>query len=118
MRKREPIFAAEMRFLFSEHRGKIALRLRARETSAAMLRIQTKSGFAASVLIKENRPNREPPEQFAFRMTPMTFAGDRVRARLRIQRVMEPVIDRKAVIAFPPLGALGVVRCSRGPIFV
>lgn len=77
-----------------------------------------KGGIAGlAEIIEPPQVQPEPPEQLPFARDAMTFAGDRVRARLRILRVIEPVIARKAVIACPPLGALGVVRCSRGTNF-
>src|ERR1700722_10446111 len=55
----------------------------------------------------------EPPEQLRFARIPEAFATDRVRCRLRILRVIEPVIARQTVVSWPELNRLGVLRCSR-----
>lgn len=63
------------------------------------------------------RLRSEPPEQLPFSRIAEAFAGERLRARLRILRIVEPVIPRQAVVSAPGLGALGVMRCSRGTNF-
>lgn len=59
----------------------------------------------------------EPPEQLPFGRVAQAFAGERLRARLRILRIVEPVIPRHSVESTPGLSALGVLRCSRGTNF-
>lgn len=63
------------------------------------------------------RLRSEPPEQLPFSRFAEAFAGERLRAQLRILRIVEPVIPRQAVVSAPGLGALGVMRCSRGTNF-
>ncbi len=59
----------------------------------------------------------EPPEQLPFARDPDAFAGDRMRARLKIVKVMKPVVARPIILAHPELKTLGVLRCSRGTNF-
>lgn len=59
----------------------------------------------------------EPPEQLPFARIAEAFAGERLRARLRILRIVEPVIPRQSVGSTPGLSELGVLRCSRGTNF-
>jgi hypothetical protein len=59
----------------------------------------------------------EPPEQLPFARVAEAFAGTRLRARLRILRIVEPVITRHSVASTPGLSTLGVLRCSRGTNF-
>jgi hypothetical protein len=59
----------------------------------------------------------EPAEQFRFARVPEVFAGERQRTRLRVSKVIEPVVAREAVASCPDLAALGVLRCSRGTNF-
>lgn len=59
----------------------------------------------------------EPPEQLPFARVAEAFAGDRVRTKLRILRVIEPVIARQSIVSRSELSALGVLRCSRGTNF-
>lgn len=75
-------------------------------------------GIAGIAEISEPaRLQSEPPEQLPFARVAEAFAGDRLRARLRILRVIEPVIPRQSIISSPELSALGVLRCSRGTNF-
>jgi hypothetical protein len=59
----------------------------------------------------------EPPEQMRFARIPEAFVTDRVRSRLRILRVIEPVISRQIVVSCQELDGLSVLRCSRGTNF-
>jgi predicted RNA-binding protein with PUA-like domain len=63
------------------------------------------------------RVQPEPAEQIPFARMPDAFAGERPRARLKILRILEPVIPRAAVAANPELSRLGVLRCPRGTNF-
>jgi hypothetical protein len=75
-------------------------------------------GVAGVAEIAEpGRLQPEPPEQLPFARVAETFAGDRIRARLKILRVIEPVIPRREIIASAELRGLGVLRCSRGTNF-
>jgi EVE domain len=75
-------------------------------------------GIAGVAEISESaRLQPEPPEQLPFAKITEAFAGDRLRARLRIIRVIEPVIPRQFIISNPELSAIGVLRCSRGTNF-
>lgn len=75
-------------------------------------------GIAAVAEIREPaRSQPEPPEQLRFARDAGAFAGDRLRARLRILQIIEPVIPRQAIASNPELTALGVLRCSRGTNF-
>jgi hypothetical protein len=59
----------------------------------------------------------EPPEQLPFARVAEAFAGERLRARLKVLRIIDPVIPRQSVASSPDLGGLGVLRCSRGTNF-
>lgn len=59
----------------------------------------------------------EPPEQLPFARVTDAFAGDKVRTKLRILSVLEPVIPRQAIVSNPGLKELGVLRCARGTNF-
>jgi hypothetical protein len=59
----------------------------------------------------------EPPEQLPFARVAQAFAGDRPRTRLKILRVVEPLIAKDTILAHPELKSLGVVRCPRGTNF-
>lgn len=59
----------------------------------------------------------EPPEQFPFAKVAEAFAGERLRAKLRILKIVEPVIPRQAILSYQKLATLSVVRCSRGTNF-
>lgn len=77
-----------------------------------------RGGIAAVAEIREPaRPQPEPTEQLRFARDAGAFAGDRLRARLRILQVIDPVIPRQSVASNPELSALGVLRCSRGTNF-
>lgn len=68
-------------------------------------------------VIEPARLQAEPPEQSPFARVPAAFAGDRVRARLRIVEVLQPVVARQTIVSCPELNGLGVLRCSRGTNF-
>ena len=68
-------------------------------------------------IIEPGRLQPEPPEQLPFARDDEAFAGERVRARLRVLRVIAPVIPRRTIVSCPELNALGVLRCSRGTNF-
>jgi EVE domain len=68
-------------------------------------------------IIEPARLQPEPPEQLRFARIPEAFATDRVRSRLRMLRVIEPVITRQTVVSCPELSRLSVLRCSRGTNF-
>lgn len=75
-------------------------------------------GIAGIAEIQEPaRLQPEPPEQFPFARVAGAFAGDRVRARLRILSVIEPLIARQTILSCQGLSALDVLRCSRGTNF-
>jgi hypothetical protein len=77
-----------------------------------------KGGIAGVAEITEPaRMLPEPPEQLPFARVAEVFAGDRLRARLKVLRVIEPVIPRQSIVVSPQLHALGVLRCSRGTNF-
>ena len=63
------------------------------------------------------RVQPEPPEQLPFAKDPDAFARDRPRARLKILRVLEPLIPRATILSDPELKGLGVLRCARGTNF-
>lgn len=75
-------------------------------------------GIAGVAEISEPaRVQPEPPEQLPYARVAETFAGDRLRARLSVLSVIEPVIPRQSIISNPELRTLGVLRCSRGTNF-
>lgn len=75
-------------------------------------------GIAGIAEIQEPaRLQPEPPEQFPFARVSGAFAGDRVRARLGILSVIEPLIARQTNLSCQGLSALDVLRCSRGTNF-
>lgn len=75
-------------------------------------------GIAAVAEISEPvRIQPEPAEQLPFARDAAAFAGDRVRVRLRILTVIEPLIARQTILFCPGLSALDVLRCSRGTNF-
>jgi hypothetical protein len=78
-----------------------------------------KRGGIAGVaeIIEPAHLQSEPPEQLPFAKSAEVFAGDRLRTRLRISKVIEPVIPRQSIISTPELSALGILRCSRGTNF-
>jgi hypothetical protein len=59
----------------------------------------------------------EPPEQLPFAKDAEAFAGNRFRAKLRILRIIEPLITRQAILSYQELASLDVLRCSRGTNF-
>jgi hypothetical protein len=63
------------------------------------------------------RLQSEPREQVPFIKNPEIFAGDRLRVKLRILRVIEPAIARQRVLSRQDLASLGVLRCARGTNF-
>lgn len=63
------------------------------------------------------RLQAEPLEQHPFARAPEAFAGDRIRTRLRVINVIDPVIPRQVIVSSPELTGLGVLRCSRGTNF-
>lgn len=78
----------------------------------------SQGGIAGIAEIQEPaRLQPEPPEQFPFARIAGVFAGDRVRARLRILSVIEPLIARQTILSCQGLSALDVLRCSRGTNF-
>jgi hypothetical protein len=75
-------------------------------------------GVAGIAEIAEpTRLQSEPPEQLPFARVPAAFAAERPRARLRIRRVLDPVIPRQSILSNPELSGLGVLRCARGTNF-
>jgi hypothetical protein len=59
----------------------------------------------------------EPPEQIKFARVAEAFQGERLRAKLRILKVIEPVVERQTVVSCLGLSGLAVLRCSRGTNF-
>lgn len=59
----------------------------------------------------------EPTEQLPFARVAGVFAGERLRARLKILRVIEPPIPRQSIVTSPELSSLDVLRCARGTNF-
>jgi hypothetical protein len=45
------------------------------------------------------------------------FAGDKLRVRLRLLKVIDPIIDRKYLLSRPDLRGLSILRCPRGTNF-
>jgi hypothetical protein len=75
-------------------------------------------GIAGVAEIREPaRLQSEASEQLPFAKIAGTFAGERLRAKLDILKVIEPVIPRQSVLSTPELSRLGVFRCSRGTNF-
>ena len=75
-------------------------------------------GIAAVAEISETpRVRPEPQEQIPFARASHLFARDRLRAGLKILRVIEPLVARSAVLERPELRELGVLRCPRGTNF-
>jgi hypothetical protein len=63
------------------------------------------------------RLQSEPQEQLPFAKVAEAFVGERVRTKLRILSVIEPVIARQTILSCQELATLGVLRCSRGTNF-
>lgn len=77
-----------------------------------------RGGIVALAQVSEPvRFQSEPPEQHPFAKSAEPFAGDRPRVRLKILRLVEPVIGRQAIISRQDLASLQVLRCSRGTNF-
>jgi hypothetical protein len=45
------------------------------------------------------------------------FAGNKLRVRLRLLKVIDPIIDRKHLLSRPDLRGLSILRCPRGTNF-
>jgi hypothetical protein len=71
----------------------------------------------AAEIMEPARLQPEPPEQFPFARVTQAFAGDRIRVRLKVLSVIEPVLPRQEIVACTELSELGVLRCSRGTNF-
>jgi hypothetical protein len=61
-----------------------------------------------AVVTEPARLQPGPLEQLSFARVAEAFAGDRTRARLKVLRVIEPIIPRQAIVACTELGGLGV----------
>jgi len=68
-------------------------------------------------IVEPPRLQPEPPEQQPFARDDELFARERIRAKLRIVRIIVPVIARQTIVSCPPLRMLDVLRCSRGTNF-
>jgi hypothetical protein len=78
----------------------------------------SQGGIAAiAEIIEPASLQSEPPEQLKFARVAEAFQGERLRARLRMLQVIEPVLDRKSIVTCPGLNELAVLRCSRGTNF-
>jgi hypothetical protein len=78
----------------------------------------SQGGIAAiAEIIEPASLQPEPPEQIKFARVAEAFHGERLRARLRILQVIEPVLDRKSIVTCPGLNELALLRCPRGTNF-
>lgn len=68
-------------------------------------------------IIEPPRLQTGPPEQLPFAKVAERFPGERMRTRLRILRVIRPLIPRQSFVLSPELNRLGSLRCSRGTNF-
>ena len=59
----------------------------------------------------------EPWEQLAFIRAHDVFLKERVRTKLRILQVFDPLVQRHVIIDRPEFRTLAVLRCSRGTNF-
>jgi EVE domain len=59
----------------------------------------------------------EPWEQLPFVKVHEVFLRERLRAGLRILRVLDPLVLRQTIVTQKELMSLGVLRCSRGTNF-
>ena len=68
-------------------------------------------------VLEAPRMQPEPPEQLHFIRDSEKFAGDRLRVRLRLVKVIAPIIHRKHLLSRPELASLSILRCPRGTNF-
>jgi hypothetical protein len=68
-------------------------------------------------VLEAPRIQAEPPAQLRFIRDGQRFAGDRLRVKLRLLKVIAPVIHRKYLLSRPELAKLSILRCPRGTNF-
>lgn len=68
-------------------------------------------------VLESPRIQPEPLEQLRFVRDSERFAGDRLRVKLRLLKVIAPIIDRKYLLSRPELANLSILRCPRGTNF-
>ena len=68
-------------------------------------------------VLEAPRIQAEPPAQLRFIRDGERFAGDRLRVKLRLLKVIAPVIHRKYLLSRPELAKLSILRCPRGTNF-
>lgn len=73
--------------------------------------------IALAEVMAAPRIQPEPAEQIPFIRESDKFAGDQLRAKLRIVKRIAPVISRKHLMSRPELAGLSILRCPRGTNF-
>jgi hypothetical protein len=68
-------------------------------------------------VLEAPRIQPEPAEQLPFIRDSEKFAGDRLRVKLRLLKVVDPVISRDYLRSCPELANLSILRCPRGTNF-
>jgi hypothetical protein len=68
-------------------------------------------------VLEAPRIQAELPAQLRFIRDGKRFAGDRLRVKLRLLKVIAPVIHRKYLLSRPELAKLSILRCPRGTNF-
>lgn len=68
-------------------------------------------------VLEAPRIQAEPPEQLRFVRDSEKFAGDRLRVKLLLLKVIAPILHRKYLLSRPELANLRILRCPRGTNF-
>lgn len=68
-------------------------------------------------VLEHPRIQPEPPEQIRFIRNNDKFSGDRLRVKLLLLDVIDPVIPRKYLLSRPELATLSILRCPRATNF-
>jgi EVE domain len=73
--------------------------------------------IALAEVLEAPRIQAEPLAQLRFIRDSARFAGDQLRVKLRLLKVIAPVIHRKYLLSRPELAKLSILRCPRGTNF-
>jgi MoxR-like ATPase len=78
----------------------------------------SRGGIVAVCTVADNPSIRpEPENEFQFFITSPEFPEDKLRVRLRIDHVLDPIVSRAQIISRPELKDLSILRMAQGTNF-